>query len=56
MPAPLPSGTLLPASLASLQLDVLIDLLGRHGVDAVLRSAGLERWIASPPGPQQETR
>lgn len=49
MPPLPPSGKHLPASLAATHLNVIVDLLGRNGADAVLRSAGLERWIDDPP-------
>jgi hypothetical protein len=48
MPGLPPSGKHLPASLVATHLAVIVDLLGRNGADAVLRSAGLEQWIGTP--------
>lgn len=45
MAAPPPSGKILPAGYAASYLKVMVDLLGRHGADAVLRRAGLVSWI-----------
>jgi hypothetical protein len=45
-----PSGKTFPTPLASTYLKVIIDLLGPNGVDAVLRRAGLDAWIGTPPG------
>lgn len=44
------SGNTLPAGFGASYLQVMADLLGRHGADAVLRRAGLEAWIGSAPG------
>jgi hypothetical protein len=45
MAAPALSGKILPTGFAVSYLKVMVDLLGRHGTDAVLRRAGLESWI-----------
>jgi hypothetical protein len=45
-----PSGKTFPTPLASTYLKVIVDLLGPNGVDAVLRRAGLDAWIGTPPG------
>jgi hypothetical protein len=42
------SGKTLPAGFAASYLKVMIDLIGRHGADAVLRRSGLETWIGRP--------
>jgi hypothetical protein len=39
------SGKALPAGFAASYLRVMVDLIGRHGADAVLRRSGLEAWI-----------
>jgi hypothetical protein len=39
------SGKTLPPGYAASYLEVLIDILGRHGADAVLRRSGVEAWI-----------
>ena len=44
-----PSGKTLPGPIAATCLGVIVDLLGPNGVDAVLRRAGLETWVGTPP-------
>ncbi len=48
MAASVPSGKALPAGFAASYLKVMVDLIGRHGADAVLRRSGLEAWIGRP--------
>jgi len=40
----------LPAGFAESYLQVTVDLMGRHGAEAVLRRSGLARWIGRPQG------
>jgi hypothetical protein len=49
MGAPAPSGYRLPASYAESYVQVCVDVLGRHGVDAMLRHGGLEAWLGRSP-------
>jgi hypothetical protein len=51
MAASEPSGNTLPAGFAASYVKVMVDILGRHGADAVLRRSGLEAWIGLPEGP-----
>jgi len=44
-----PCGKAFPSPVASTYLNVIVDLLGPNGVDAMLRLAGLETWIGRPP-------
>jgi hypothetical protein len=39
------SGNTLPAGFAASYIRVMLDIVGRHGTDAVLRRSGLEAWI-----------
>lgn len=39
------SGRTLPAGFAASYLKVMVDLIGRHGADAVLRRSALQAWI-----------
>src|SRR3972149_5618790 len=48
MASAVPGGKALPAGFAASYLKVMVDLIGRHGADAVLRRSGLEAWIVRP--------
>jgi hypothetical protein len=45
MAASAASAKTLPAGFAASYLKVMVDLIGRHGADAVLRRAAMEAWI-----------
>jgi hypothetical protein len=43
-----PSGKSLPASIAAVYFEIMADVLGRNGAEAVVRHAGLDSWLPAP--------
>ena len=56
MAAPALSGKTLPAGFAASYIQVMADLIGPHGADAVLRRSGLSDWIGRPKVELDEAR